>query len=373
MVRRLDRALRAGRVSHAYLFLGPAGSGKTTAARLLAQACNCASLPAPGAPGHPGLAPCGSCIACRQIAAGTYPDVIEVLPGSGTGQNVSVLQARELRTQAALRPRQGRRRLFIFPTAELLSDVAANALLKTLEEPPDFATLVLAAPGPAVVLPTIRSRCQIVRFGVAAPAALAGALQERFHLPLAEAERLARYSGGRPGAAITWAQAPEEMERRRRALDLFAEALAARGETMADLAPGDTGVAALRLAEQARVPMESGAPNAPGEGDEEENPPAAPTGGRFQRGTIAAVLSAGLAYLRDLVLLRAGAPESLIQHTDRLPELSDLAHRLEPGYPLWAAEQVREAQRLLERNVTPALVLERLFLNLLLARGPWEV
>jgi len=356
VIERLERALRSGRLAHAYLFLGPPGVGKRTAARLLAQACNCMELPAPGSPAHPGLKPCGTCRACRWIANGRHPDVIELEAGSATGQNVSIEQARELRAQVALQPTVGRRRFFLLPSAEQLSEAAANALLKTLEEPPDYATLVLAAPGPAQVLPTIRSRCQMVRFGITPPAALATALQAEFDVPADRAVRAARYAGGRPGVAIEWLQAPDLLEQRERATALFLEAIRLRAE---GASAGSRAIHALRLAEAARALHAT-----------EDGETAA--AGRAGRLAASAVIDAGLHLARDLALLASGAAADALTHRDREAELRRAATTLGPRATLWYAQQITETGRLLERNVTPALALERLFLDLLLGDPPAE-
>ena len=118
----LARALQTGRVPHAYLFYGPKGVGKATAARRFAQAAQCERVRAAAEAGaHPGLQPCGACEACRRVASGTHPDVVEVLPDSATGQNISVRQACAVVANVALRPKAGTRRVFLFDEAELLA------------------------------------------------------------------------------------------------------------------------------------------------------------------------------------------------------------------------------------------------------------
>ena len=156
----LRRSLAAGRLAHAYVFTGPAGVGKRATALALASACLCAERPGEG---------CGSCPECRLVDALSHPDLfVEDLARAqaerATASQVSIEQVRRVRGHLALRPVRGPRKVAIVDDAERMTADAQNALLKTLEEPPGRTTLVLVATNAAVLLPTIRSRCQQVRF-----------------------------------------------------------------------------------------------------------------------------------------------------------------------------------------------------------------
>ncbi len=147
LVTALRNAVREGRVGHAYLLSGPRGTGKTTTARILAKALNCPNLD--------GGEPCGECESCRSIQHGTSFDVHELDAAS----NNKVEEIRDLISKAALGT-PGRSKVYILDEVHMLTTAASNALLKTLEEPPDHVVFVLATTDPQKVLPTIRSRTQ---------------------------------------------------------------------------------------------------------------------------------------------------------------------------------------------------------------------
>ena len=144
----LANALAKGRVAHAYLFTGPRGCGKTTMARLLAKALNCDEGPT--------ATPCGVCPTCKGIAEGNMLDVLEIDAASHTG----VDNIRELRENAQYQPSAGKKRIFIIDEVHMLSKGAFNALLKTLEEPPEHVHFIFATTEPARIPRTILSRCQ---------------------------------------------------------------------------------------------------------------------------------------------------------------------------------------------------------------------
>ncbi len=156
-VRALRDALSAGRLAHAYCFLGPAGVGKTTTARALAAALLCAHAAESGDG-------CGACGDCAAVGRDAHPDCEIAGPPPGK-RRVPLAVVQELCAELALRPAGGRRRVAILRGADGCTEEAANALLKTLEEPPGDAVLVLCAVDLSPLPPTIRSRCQIIRFG----------------------------------------------------------------------------------------------------------------------------------------------------------------------------------------------------------------
>lgn len=161
----LTAALARGRIGHAYLFSGPRGVGKTTTARLLAMAVNCEAE-------NPAERPCGVCESCRLVRQGNHPDVTELDAAS----NNSVDDIRELRERVRLASIRGGRRVWVLDEAHMLSKAAANALLKTLEEPPPGLVFVLATTEPEKLPPTVLSRCQHFRFRRLSEEEIAGKL-----------------------------------------------------------------------------------------------------------------------------------------------------------------------------------------------------
>jgi DNA polymerase-3 subunit gamma/tau len=162
----LANAIRNDRVAHAYIFSGARGVGKTTAARILAKALNCVNGPT--------AEPCGVCDSCTEIAAGTSLDVIEIDAASNRG----IDQIRELREMVRYAPAASRSKVVILDEAHMLTGEASNALLKTLEEPPDRVIFVMATTEPENLVDTIRSRSQHFHFRALTFAEITGRLEE---------------------------------------------------------------------------------------------------------------------------------------------------------------------------------------------------
>ena len=146
--RTLSRAVTSGQISHAYLFTGPRGTGKTSTAKILARALNCAEGPT--------LTPCGVCDSCRSISDGSSMDVFEIDAASNRG----IDEIRDLRESVKFAPTEGHYKIYIIDEVHMLTTEAFNALLKTLEEPPERVIFILATTEPHKVPATIQSRCQ---------------------------------------------------------------------------------------------------------------------------------------------------------------------------------------------------------------------
>jgi DNA polymerase-3 subunit delta' len=327
----LRSALRRGALHHAYLFGGPEGVGKGRAARLLAQAANCEGGEAP--PGGLRDDACGACLPCRKIAKGIHPDVLvlseervmakagawEPRGGRSPSKDIVVDQVRDVvDRRLALRRSEGRRRFVVIDPADAMNPQAQNALLKTLEEPPDATTLVLVATSPDSLLPTIRSRCLRVPFAPISPETIAALLEEDGHPP--EKARLAAVlSGGSLGRALAVDDAALE-----------AQAAAVLGAATLD--PDDAG-AWLAFA------REHG-------GDREE---------------AQALCDLLLVWLRDVAAVHAGAPRLA------LADLADATRRaagsLAPAEALRRRREVLRASAALRQNGAPVLALERMLIG----------
>ncbi|MFC5467338.1 DNA polymerase III subunit gamma/tau [Cohnella suwonensis] len=166
IVQTLQNAIREDRLSHAYLFSGPRGTGKTSAAKILAKAVNCESGPA--------VEPCNECSQCERITSGSVMDVVEIDAASNRG----VEEIRDIRDKVKYAPTEVRRKVYIIDEVHMLTTEAFNALLKTLEEPPGHVMFVLATTEPHKLPPTIISRCQRFDFRRVSLEEQAGRLRE---------------------------------------------------------------------------------------------------------------------------------------------------------------------------------------------------
>ena len=193
----LKHCLDSGRISHAYLFVGPEHVGKMTMAVALAQALNCEGEPAP----------CGQCRPCQRIASANHSDVqiiSRLADGeSGLKRDIGIGQIRDLQQSAALQPYEGRHRVFIIEDAGHLNEESSNCLLKTLEEPPPNVTIVLLTEDEAELLPTIVSRCHRVNLRPVPATQIEQALVEQCQASAASARALSRLCRGRVGWAMS--------------------------------------------------------------------------------------------------------------------------------------------------------------------------
>lgn len=222
----LARAVAEGNPSHAWLFTGPPGSGRTNAARAFAAALQC-QVEDPAARG------CGQCKACVTVIAGTHPDVALITTEK---VNYQIDDVRELITKAQDRPSTAPWRVLIIEDADRMTERTTNVLLKSIEEPPPHTIWILCAPSPADVLVTIRSRCRAVSLSVPTRESVAELLVRRDGLSEAQAEFAARVSQSHIGIARRLARDEDARIRRDRTVRL---PLRIQGVTAAVMAAGD--------------------------------------------------------------------------------------------------------------------------------------
>ncbi len=315
----LRRSLDEGRTSHAYLIAGPHRVGKMRLATDLARAVNCTAEERP----------CEDCGQCVRIERRLHADIRVVgLESSGPGRTlIGIDRVREVQQDASLKPFEGATRVFIFEAADLLSEEAANSLLKTLEEPPDAVLLALLTSRPGVLPATLTSRCQRIDLRPVPFHVIAGELEARHGLDAERASEIARLAAGRPG----WAM---EAANDRALVDTVAERL----DTIEEVVRG---------------------------GLEERFKHAAGLATSFGRDREAARadLDIWLGWWRDVLLVKEGA-EGFVTYLSRADSLQAVADRMSVGGVVRALRGVQDACAHLERNVNPRLALEQMMLSL---------
>lgn len=311
----IARAATRGTLPPSLIFSGPEGVGKRMAAVALAQLLNCQTLPA-----GDGQDACGACRSCTRIARGVHADVLLIAPGE-TGA-IKIDQVRDAIERAAYRPFEGRRRVVIIDAADMMNADAQNALLKTLEEPPAASTFVLVTSRPDMLLPTVRSRCQRLRFGRLSPADVAAVLMQSHEYSEADAHAAASMSDGSVGNALEGAS-EAAVEARKAAAELL-EAAAASTDPRRRLA------AARILAAAAR--------------------------GASDRDELARRLRAAGSILRDLGVLVSRADPRSLANADLQTTLQRLQRTFDRERALHAFSAVDRALAALDRNASPKVV-----------------
>ena len=341
----LSRAVQTGRASHAYLFLGAPGSGKLDAAWALAQALLCA---------HDG---CGACDDCIRVARHTHPDVHVFAPESATGYLIA--QTRELLEDVALAPIRARAKVYIIDRAEQMHANTANALLKTLEEPPAGVTFILLGTSADTILPTIVSRCQCVPFRMVAPHEAAEAVARATGLPLPRC-LMAVSVAGSPARACAFLKSADRQEARRqvlRAVDALPHADEADilGFAKDLLAAVRAPLAEVKTTQQAVLEQNAdylsrGALKQLEERNKREL-------SARERSGIMEALSCARSLLRDVLLCVEGVSETPVNE-DVPDAVERLARCCDVAAATAAIRAVDEAEAHIVRNVTPQLALE---------------
>lgn len=346
-------------MTHAWLFTGPPGSGRSVAARAFAAALLCPQLG------------CGHCASCHQVLSGTHADVEVVRPA---GLSYGVRETRELVLRSASSPTGGRWRVVLFEDADRSTEQAANALLKAIEEPPPRTVWLLCAPSPDDLVVTIRSRCRLVTLRTPPSAAVADVLVRRDGIDPDVATDAARAAQGHIGRARRLATDDEARRRRAEVLAVpgrltglgpavdAAEALvkAAEAEAKAASSSLDEGeTAALRqaLGESAKGRMPRGTAGALKELEDRQKSRAT----RMKRDALDRALLDLASYYRDLLAVQLGADVELV-NADRSRELRSV--RGTPEATLRRLEAIMTCRERLAANVNPQLAVEAMAMAL---------
>ncbi|WP_455388673.1 DNA polymerase III subunit delta' [Petrachloros mirabilis] len=314
----LQAAVRQERLAHAYLFHGEAAIGKRSTGLCFAQALNCErTFP------NEAIDACGLCRSCRQIEARTHPDFFIIEPDSELATpQIKIEQVREIEQQIMYRPLVGERKICLIDEADRMTIGAANALLKTLEEPPDHSLFLLITSRPAALPATIRSRCQSLRFATPARTQVEAALILKREIPPADARLLTIISEGRIGEALV-ADVKETRARLQELLDLV------RPQSLQSI----TSIlsAAEAIAKADRAPE---------------------------------ILSWLARWIRDLVFLQVGGDRDQLLYVDDLSTLETYTREAETDALLGLLHDIEKTEQQATRHFNLHMALENILLRL---------
>jgi len=352
-----------GAMTHAWLFAGPPGSGRSVAARAFAAALLC---PSGG---------CGGCASCYQVFAGTHADLMLIRPD---GLSYGVKQTRDLVLRAAGKPTGGRWQVVLFEDADRCTEQAANALLKAIEEPAPRTVWLLCAPSAQDMVPTIRSRCRVVNLVVPSSSSVAQVLAERDGIDPARALSAARAAQGHIGRARRLATDPAAAKRRSEVLRVPA--------SVTSLGPALSAAAALvrtaeeeakAVTEELDEPERESLRRAFGEGSSGKGVAKAMRGmagamkdledrqksraTRVKRDTLDQALLELAQYYRDVLMVQVGADVELANDAAALRKLAAASS---PEATLRRIQAIMRCRERLTLNVAPLLAVEEMTLSL---------
>lgn len=364
------RLAGAGAMTHAWLFTGPPGSGRSVAARAFAAALQCRT-PAPGGAG------CGHCPECHQVLVGTHPDVALVVP---EGLSLGVGEAREIITRSSRSPTRRRWQVTLIEDADRLTEDGTNALLKALEEPPPHSVLLLCAPSTEDLLPTVRSRCRLVALRTPPAAVIAQVLVERDGVDPAMAAFAARAAQGHIGRARRLATDEQARAERAdvlvlpRSLSTVSSALRA-AKDLVDAAKDESDRRTGTRDAQERASLETAlGVGATGKGTagavrgsagavKELEKRQKSRGTRTSRDALDRALVDLAAFYRDVLVLQLGTGAELV-HADLGEQAATIARSTTPESTLCRIDAVLGCRTAVDAAVAPLLAVEALALAL---------
>lgn len=311
----LAEHIKRNAVRHAYLFTGPQGIGRRTLALRFAQALNCKNTTNPGQP-------CLECRSCHLIEKQQHPDLM-VIQAEEVGIRLKIEQIREIQHRLSLLPYESTYRIAIFLRFDEASQQAMNALLKTLEEPPAHVILLLTALNEELLLPTIRSRCEILRLRPMTISQLGHGMQKQWQVSPEKADLLAHLSGGRPGYAHSLLVDTEVEKRRKESLEILIKMISAsRVERFAYVEKHYSNKEGVRI-----------------------------------------LLKNWLSFWRDVLIVSAGAKTPVV-NIDLLQKIQELARNYGLEQARIMINSLDRTLSLLDKNVNPRLALEVMMLDL---------
>ena len=306
---RLNSMISGGRVAHAYLLKGPKGIGKTTIGERFAKMLLCKSF---------GKRPCNSCQSCIQFESRNHPDYKYIEP---RGKSIRIDQIREFRQDIAIKPYQGGKKIYMIDDCHTMTQQAQNALLKTLEEPPGYAIIILGTDNVHALLPTIISRCQTIPIRRLTSSDICEILKSR-GIAMDEAEVFAHMSAGIPGRAIDISLDEKFKVLREITIDYI--------DNIFNMRCGE-------LLKNTDLFMDN-------------------------RESIDIILELLVLFMRDVLIYVETGDKNLVMNRDKIPIISLYSNSLTRGQIRTAIENIETAQRMLDNNANYQLTIENMLL-----------
>lgn len=334
----------SGRLAHAYLFVGPADTGKFAMAMNMAKAINCEAG---------GVDPCDSCRQCGLIERGNHPDVYVLRPQKAS-RSIAIGRVRELQREISLKPLTGACRVAVIVGADRLGTPAANSLLKSLEEPPPGTIFILTCEDTSGLLPTVLSRCQRINFMPISRESVEEFLRTERGIDSSHATVISHLAEGSISTALAYCE-PSEMKWRKRLLDGVSS-------------PGDVLSAfeeAARLDDHFREYRKESTASVRSADPEADSDEVAATAKGLLIQEISRILAIYLSWFRDVLMAKVTERDDLFTNIDRIAQIRKAASRMEVDEIIGRIEEIDEMASRIEKNINRKTALDLLLLDLL--------